>query len=144
MKCSCGAEIATNSGSGYCAICGARKPFAWICTKCNHEVPWAHPTNLVCSTVCPTCSEPKPPSEPSPVIIRSTAVIPNCSGFAQFVLLMGAIVSFLGCVFAMIAAVVSLVNAQWEDGLIKCPFFFLLQAAVFVVFLRVRSLGKER
>ena len=140
MNCICGAKIPGDSS--YCAFCRARKPFAWSCEKCNQEVPWDDPTNLVYATFCPKCGEPKPASPPSPVIIRPTAVLPNCSPFGQFVLLVGAIVSFLGCVFAVIAAVMSLLDKQWVDGLIKCPFFFVLQAAVFVVFLRVRALGK--
>jgi hypothetical protein len=142
MKCTCGAEIASDSGSGLCGFCGARKPYAWVCANCNQEVAWDHPTELVCSTVCPKCKEPKPASQPSPLFIRPTAWLPNCSPFGQFALLVGAIFSLLGCVFAVVAAVFSLLEGHWVIALVQWPFFFVLQAAVFVVFLRVRALGK--
>jgi hypothetical protein len=143
MKCSCGAEVTADSSSGCCAFCGARKPFAWLCDHCDQEVPWDHPSKLICSTVCPKCGESKPESPPSPVIIRPNAVIANCSPFAQFVLLVGAIVSLLGCVYTVIVGIGSLIERQWFIGLVVCPFCFVLQAAVFVVFVRVRALGKE-
>jgi hypothetical protein len=141
MKCRCGSEL--TSDSAYCFICGARRPYAWICEKCQHEVPWDHDVHLVCSTVCPQCGEAKPPTLGSSTINRPTAVLPNCSSFGQFVLLLGAIVSMIGCAYTVIVGVGSLFEKQWMVGLIVCPFCFLLQAAMSVVFLRVRSLGKE-
>jgi hypothetical protein len=106
------------------------------------DVPWDHPTNLVCSTVCPTCGDPKPASLPSIVVVRPTSVIPNCSPFAQFVLLLSAIVAFLGCAGSALAAIACLFEGLWLHAFVTCPFSFLLQAGVFVVFLRVRELGK--
>jgi hypothetical protein len=70
-------------------------------------------------------------------------VIPNCSPFAQFVLLVGAIASLLGCIFAVLAAVGSALEGHWIVAIIICPLAFLLHSAMFVVFLRVRALGKE-
>lgn len=126
MKCQCGAEIAADSAN--CLICGARKPFAWTCEKCEQDVPWDHAIQLVCSTVCPKCGAPKPPSLPSPVINRPIAVIPNCSGFGQFVLLVGAIASLLGCIYTVVVAVGTALGNQWAVSLIVCPIGFLLQA----------------
>jgi hypothetical protein len=134
MKCRCGAEI--DFSSGYCALCDTRRPFAWICERCNQEVPWDHPTSLVCSTVCPDCGNPKPASPP-------LAVIPNCSAFGQFVLLAGATASILGCVGLVLAAIACLVERQWLHAFVTCPILFLLQAASVVVFLRMRALGRE-
>jgi hypothetical protein len=70
-------------------------------------------------------------------------MIPNCSSFAQFVLVVAAFSMGIGCVVCGLAAMACVVEKRWLEGLVLCPLLIVVQVALCIVFLRVRELGQE-
>lgn len=98
-----------------------------FCPQCSREISATAP-------VCPHCGYDFP-AETSPA--RTGFAY---SGWADMALLVGTAAAGLGCVFAVIFAVFSLIQGNLLSALVVGPLAFFLQLAQLVVFVRVQHL----
>jgi hypothetical protein len=99
------------------------------CPECGGEMDAAAPA-------CPRCGYdfPQPPEPPAPPGLAY-------SPLAEVALVVGIVAAGIGCLLAIVAAAVALVQGEWGRALIVSPLAFFLQLAMLVVFVRVRRIG---
>jgi hypothetical protein len=101
--------------------------------------------------ICPNCGHDfrdwppssSPPSSASSYRAASRPVERTglaYSNVARLALIVGQVMSGLGCIVAVIGCVVSLVNGQWLAALVRGPISALFLLGMMVVFARVQDL----
>jgi len=66
------------------------------------------------------------------------------SKWADLALIIGQIVSILGCVLTIVYSIIAILRGGFAQALIVGPIMFFMQLAAFVVFVRVQDLTKSQ